>query len=69
MGIKRDVHALGRAVDDVEAPLRPAWRGPGDQRSFSLRLSKNFTHDQNNGRPRFLNVRAKTGKPNLRVVI
>jgi hypothetical protein len=31
--------------------------------------SKNFTHDHTNGRPWFLNVRAKLGKPNLRVVV
>lgn len=40
----------------------------GDQRSFSQRLRANFTHDPNNGRPRFLNVRAKVKATKLTVV-
>lgn len=49
---------------------RCAMRGedPGIQREFTQRLAKNFMHDHNNGRPRFLNVRAKASKPSLRVV-
>jgi predicted secreted protein len=40
----------------------------GDQRSFSQRLAKNFQHDHNHGRPRFLNVRAKQRAPAVRLV-
>jgi hypothetical protein len=39
---------------------------PGIQREFTRRLKKNFPHDPNNGRPRFLSVRAK--KAPLRAV-
>ena len=39
----------------------------GDQRSFTQRLSCNFTYDLNNNRPRFLNARAKS-RSGLRVV-
>jgi hypothetical protein len=40
----------------------------GDRRSFSLRLGKNFSHDPNSGRPRFLNVRAKPKAAQLTLV-
>jgi hypothetical protein len=39
-----------------------------DRRSFSRWLGKNFTHDPNNGRPRFLNVRAKPKAAQLTLV-
>jgi hypothetical protein len=49
---------------------RCAMRGDeyGDQRSFSQHLREHFDHDPNNGRPRFLNVRAKQKAPKLSVV-
>jgi hypothetical protein len=40
----------------------------GSQCAFSRQLAKNFTHDHNHGRPRFLNVRAKQKAPKLSVV-
>lgn len=42
---------------------------PGDQRSFTRRLRKNFAYDPNNNRPRFLNVRAKPKTPALRLAV
>jgi hypothetical protein len=42
---------------------------PGDRRSFTQRLGKNFPHDPNNGRPRFLNVRAKQNAPTVRLAV
>jgi hypothetical protein len=42
---------------------------PGIQREFTQRLRKNFPHDPHNGRPRFLNVRAKQKTPALRLAV
>jgi hypothetical protein len=42
---------------------------PGNQRSFTQRLGKNFRYDRNNNRPRFLHVRAKQKTPAVRLAV
>lgn len=79
---RRDIFVADELEDAIGGswmPTRDPWamwqkrcaargKDPGGQRSLTQRLAKNFTHDPKHGRPRLLNVRAKTGKHALRVV-
>lgn len=40
----------------------------GTQKAFGQKMKSRFAHDQNNNRPRYLNVKAKSGAPRLTLV-
>jgi hypothetical protein len=41
---------------------------PGTQKAFGIKMKARYAWEKNNNRPRYLNIRAKSTKPNLRVV-
>jgi hypothetical protein len=42
---------------------------PGTQQAFGRQMKQWFAHEKNNGRPRYLNVRAKTEASGLRLAV
>lgn len=42
---------------------------PGTQQAFGRQMKKWFAHEKNNGRPRYLNLRAKPEQATLRLAV